>query len=138
MVGNDLEMQAQRTIETFSMLIDGDSVMVAVSGGPDSIALLHFLNSSSIKYGIRLSVFHLNHNIRGKESDEDEQLVKEFAELLGLPIFISSVDVPAYAASEKLSLEEAAREVRYEEMEKTTKKIRATKIALGHHADDQV
>lgn len=130
--------QVRQTIEKHAMLVDGDTVMVAVSGGPDSIALLNFLNNIKKTYGVRLHVFHLNHKIRGDEADKDARFVADFTDKLGLSVSFLEFDVPAYAKQEKLSIEEAARDVRYRMMTEVAIEIGATKIALGHHADDQV
>jgi len=126
------------TIRKHQMLNKGDKVLVAVSGGPDSVALLHFLTRIKPVYDLTLHVFHLNHMIRGREADEDAQFVAEFANKLDVPSTLMSFDVPALMKREKLSLEEAAREARYELMDKLASEIKASKVALGHHADDQV
>lgn len=126
------------TIRKHQMLNRGDKVLVAVSGGPDSVALLHFLTQVKPVYDLTLHVFHLNHMIRGREADKDAQFVAEFANKLGVPSTPMRFDVPAFMKREKLSLEEAAREARYELMDKLASEIKASKIALGHHADDQV
>ena len=120
------------------MLTMGDTVLVAVSGGPDSVALLYLLKQAMPLYHLDLHVFHLNHQLRGREADEDAQFVKEFAELLGIPVILESFDVPALMKREKLSLEEAAREARYRLMNQIAASIKADRIALGHQADDQI
>jgi len=126
------------TIRKHQMLNRGDKVLVAVSGGPDSVALLYFLNQIRPVYDLTLHVFHLNHMIRGREAAEDAQFVVEFANKLGVPSTTMSFDVPALMKRERLSLEEAAREARYELMDRIASEIKADKAALGHHADDQV
>lgn len=120
------------------MLDKGDKVLVAVSGGPDSIALLHFLNEIAPVYSLGLHVFHLNHLIRGKEADKDVEFVEAFASKLGVPSTLMSFDVPALMEREKLSMEDAAREARYMLMDQLASELKANKTALGHHADDQV
>ncbi len=126
------------TIQKYRMLEKGDKVLVAVSGGPDSVALLHFLKQIEPTHHLTLHVFHLNHEIRGKEAAGDAQFVAGLASKLGVPTTLMNFDVPALAEREKLSLEEAAREARYSLMDEVAAKIGADKIALGHHADDQV
>jgi len=125
------------TIEKYNMLKKGDKVLVSVSGGPDSVALLHILAALRDELGLKLHVFHLNHMMR-KESEEDALFVRELAERFDFPSTILSFDVPAYMREEHLSPEEAAREVRYGLLEKVGQEIKANRIALGHHADDQV
>ncbi|MDI6689509.1 MAG: tRNA lysidine(34) synthetase TilS [Actinomycetota bacterium] len=132
-----LERKVLATIEKYDMLKSGDRVLVAVSGGPDSVALLYILTALCGELGLKLHVFHLNHMMR-KESEEDALFVQKLAERLECPSTILSFDVPAYMRKERLSPEEAAREVRYRSLEKVGREIKANRIALGHHADDQV
>lgn len=126
------------TIQKYRMLSTGDNVLVAVSGGPDSVALLHFLKRIEPIYNLSLHVFHLNHEIRGKEADEDAKFVAELAARLAVPATLESYDVPALMKREKLSLEEAAREARYRLMDQLAVELKVDRIALAHHADDQV
>ncbi len=91
----------------------GDRVGVAVSGGADSVALLRLLLDARAELGIVLAVVHFNHKIRGADADADEQFVRELAAQSGLEFFSGSADTPAYAAAHKLSLEAAARQLRY-------------------------
>ncbi|MCE5314668.1 MAG: tRNA lysidine(34) synthetase TilS [Armatimonadota bacterium] len=115
----------------------GDVVIVAVSGGPDSVALLHALHTRSHELGIELHVAHLNHGIRGEASDMDECFVKEFAYNLGLACTISRIDVPTLQAESHTCLEDTARVVRYKFLRDTATKVGASKIAVGHNADDR-
>lgn len=117
------------------MLSRGDRVLAAVSGGPDSMAMLHFL---SIFPGIKPAALHVNHGIRGREAEKDALSVKEYCKERGIPFILRSFDVPSHAKKKKISLEEAGREIRYRVLENTAKKIRADKIALAHNADDNV
>jgi len=115
----------------------GDSVLVAVSGGADSVALLCALHELSSLTGISLAVAHLNHGIRGKASDADAAFVQKLAARLKVPFSGGKVDVPALAESKGISMEMAAREARYDFLFKTARKIKATVIATAHTADDQ-
>lgn len=126
------------TIQKYSMLAPGDRVLVAVSGGPDSVALLHVLFDLRETLDLELHVFHLNHMMRGKASERDALFVKELADELGLPCTIRSFDVPAYIDERGLSPEEGAREVRYMLLDEVAEEVGASKIALGHQANDQV
>ncbi len=126
------------TIQKYSMLAPGDRVLVAVSGGPDSVALLHVLLDLREALGLELHVFHLNHMMRGKASERDALFVKKLADELGLPCTIRSFDVPAYIEERGLSPQEGAREVRYMLLDEVAEEVGASKIALGHQADDQV
>lgn len=119
------------------MFDKGDRVLVAVSGGPDSITLLHSLHTRSKEFGIRLHVAHLNHGIRGMSADLDEQFVKEFADNLGLSCTTKRVDIPAIKAQMQTCLEDAARVVRYKFLRDAAADLGMSKIAVGHNADDR-
>ncbi|MGQ9603256.1 MAG: tRNA lysidine(34) synthetase TilS [bacterium] len=132
-----LQRKVRATIEKYGMLKKGDTVIVAVSGGADSVALLHVLNSIKDLYGVSLHAAHFEHGIRGKESIEDMEFVKSLCEQLKVSLTIGSADVPSYARSEGLSLEHASRKLRYEFLEGVMKERSAQRIATGHNANDQ-
>ncbi len=127
----------KRTIKKYGMLSLGDRVVVGVSGGPDSVALLHILKELAPQLRISLSLAHLNHRFRGKDSDKDAEYVQELALKLGLPIIVESRDVPAFIKEESLSPEDGARRARYDFFNKVVTRLKANKVALGHNADDQ-
>jgi tRNA(Ile)-lysidine synthase len=129
--------EARRTVEKHRMLNDGDRVLVAVSGGPDSVALLHLLVSMKEKRNLSLSVAHLNHMLRGKSANEDARYVERLSEKLGLPFFSARKNVRSFMKKTRLSPEEAARKLRYEFLWKVARIQKAGKVALGHTADDQ-
>jgi len=124
-------------LEKHRMVKEGNRVIVAVSGGPDSIALLDILFRLCDEFGITLHVAHLNHMFRGKDAEEDLIFVRNTAERYGLPVEVESFDVPAYIKKTGLSAQVAARIVRYNFLEQVAKKVDAQRVALGHHADDQ-
>jgi tRNA(Ile)-lysidine synthase len=126
----------RETIARHKMFEPGDSVLVAVSGGPDSVALIHILNTISREYSIRLAVAHLNHSLRERESDRDAEFVEALAEHFDWPFYLEKKDVRGFRRRRHLSLEEAARQVRYAFFDATASNEGFKKIALGHHGDD--
>ena len=125
-----------KTIFECQMLRKNDTVLVGVSGGPDSIALLNILMELKSELAITVHVAHLNHGIRGKESDEDAEFVLKTADHLGLECHIEKINVPEFRKKHKLSLEHAARRVRYSFFDRLMARYHYDKIALGHHLDD--
>ncbi len=99
------------SIDTYSMLKGGERVTAALSGGADSVCLLLVLKELEEKYNIKVYAVHVNHCIRGEESDRDEQFCRDLCRKLGVELTVRRIDVPAYAADNKLSLEEAARDL---------------------------
>lgn len=132
-----LKEKVKKTIKKFGMLSFGDKVVVGISGGPDSVALLHILKELTPPFKISLSIAHLNHRFRGRDSDRDAEYVQELAKRLNLPVIVESRDVPAFIKEEGLSPEDGARRARYDFFARVAKQIKADKIALGHNADDQ-
>ena len=119
------------------MIRTGDRVAVAVSGGPDSLALLHILRELAGDIEASLAVAHLNHRLRGEESDQDEVFVRRLAESLGLEFFVQSVDVRAVAERRAENLEQSARQVRYQWFHRLIVDGLADKVAVGHTRSDQ-
>lgn len=114
---------------------EGDRVIVAVSGGADSVALLQILYLSPFR--LHLVVAHLNHRLRGGASDADEEFVRGVSQRLNLPFFSRSADVRSLAETDHLSLEDAGRAARYGFLLSLKNELSADRIALAHHADDQ-
>src|SRR5205085_4291441 len=109
--------------------------LIGVSGGRDSIALLHWLFQSGYK---KLIICHLNHQLRGRSSDADSRFVEKLAARYDVDLAMESANVRALATKQKVSIEPAAREVRYKFFARVAKEKRARTIFLGHHADDLV
>ncbi|MBU0672151.1 MAG: tRNA lysidine(34) synthetase TilS [Candidatus Margulisbacteria bacterium] len=126
------------TIKEFKMFNPEDRVLVAVSGGADSTALVHLLAEVKDELGLSLHIAHLNHMIRKNDAELDMRFVQGLAQKLGIPITVESFDVQSYAKEEKMGLEEAARRIRYAFFERVSNQIGAQKIAVGHSADDNV
>jgi tRNA(Ile)-lysidine synthase len=114
----------------------GDSLLVALSGGPDSVFLLEFLLKYKKRFNINVAAFHLNHNMRGREAGIDEEFCKALAVKKGVRFYSSSKNVKLFAKRHRISLEEAGRELRYRELFKIAKRNDFTKIATAHNADD--
>jgi tRNA(Ile)-lysidine synthase len=116
----------------------GDRVLVAVSGGPDSVALLHLLMRLRPALKLDLGVAHYDHGLRGEDSRGDAMFVADLARGLGLPFHLGRGDVKALAHTEKISLQMAARKLRLQFLRETSGGQAYTRLALGHTADDQV
>lgn len=124
-------------ITAHQMLTPGDEVLAAVSGGPDSVALLHILHSLREQLGIGLCVAHLDHMFRGEESQADAQFVVQLCRDMHISCLAQKVNVTKYGREHKLSSQVAARDVRYRFLDQAAERFGANKIAFGHHADDQ-
>ena len=132
------EQRVKNFIQEHNLVSSQDRLLVAVSGGADSICLLDILVRLKDELGIGLHVAHLNHQLRGTESDADAHYVAEMADRLGVPATIKNQDIRAHQKQYRLSLEEAAREVRYRFLADTAGTIGASLVAVGHTIDDQV
>lgn len=133
----DLLHEVGHYIDTHRLLKPGARVVVGVSGGPDSVALLHVLQRLAGTLDLTLHVAHLHHGIRDADADADAEFVAALAETWGLPCTVERVDVPAIAAEHKIALEEAARRARYTFLHHVAQQTGAQRIAVGHNADDQ-
>ena len=130
-MGTDAMLETvKQTIQTHAMLEDGEPVLVALSGGADSVALLRALQALS--YPVR--AFHLNHCLRGAESDRDEAFCRALCAGLGVPLTVERIDVAAARAAGE-GIEAAARRIRYAQL---TAAAQGAKIATAHTADDNL
>lgn len=130
--------QMEEVIREFSLLQPDERIVVGVSGGPDSIALLDGLHRLSAKYGWRLFAVHVNHQLRGEEAEADARFVRAFCRERRIGCDVESIDVQAHLQKHGGNLQAVARELRYGVFRKAAKKYGASKLALGHHADDRV
>ena len=130
-----LEQQAMDTVERCGMLAPGERVIVALSGGADSMALLFFLNALRAPMVLTVEAAHVNHQLRGADADADEQFVRETCAALEIPLHVRRVDVSAYAAAQGIGLEAAGREVRYDFFDSLGPDC---KVATAHTLSDSV
>ena len=131
-----LDDRFEEFIRSADLVHKGDSLLLAVSGGVDSMAMLHLLLRVSDAWKLELGVLHVNHQLRGTESDEDEEFVGTVAQSLKLPFLSKRVDTLSCAHEHHLSKQEAARELRYEFFEQARRGVGSTSVATAHQADD--
>jgi len=132
-----LEGKVRETIERCRMMARGETLLVAVSGGVDSVCLLEVLYRLAPTLKIRLALAHLDHGLRGEESRQDARFVVDIAHAKGLPLVCESADVRGYAEEHKIGLEEAGRSLRQAFLERTANQVGAARIAVGHTRDDR-
>ncbi|MBR6688663.1 MAG: tRNA lysidine(34) synthetase TilS [Clostridia bacterium] len=138
---NKLLEQVKNNIYTYNLIEDKDIIVIGLSGGPDSIFLIHALSAlkpvieKEKKITYRLHAAHINHKIR-EEAGYDENLAMEYATALGVPFHVLEIDVEAEAKKLKIGTEECGRHVRYDFFNKVKEELNATKIAVAHNAGD--
>ncbi|MGV3723839.1 MAG: tRNA lysidine(34) synthetase TilS [Actinomycetota bacterium] len=120
-----------------SLFTTGERILVAVSGGVDSLALLHALASLRSELGVEVSAAHVHHGMRGEAADADVVFLSEQCRAWGVPLAVAYADVPALAAERRISVEEAGRDARHAAFEELAKEHGCGKVATAHHADDQ-
>ena len=133
----NIEQQVLEFCERNSLLTHDDHVVVGISGGFDSLCLLHLLKTFSATFALKLTAAHLNHQLRGGEAQLDEKFVRDIAARWQLPLVVDRQPVAELAARRRQSIEEAARQVRYDFLQGVALEVGANKIAVGHNADDQ-
>lgn len=132
----DFVLQVEKTLTDFSMIARNDRILVAVSGGPDSVALLHVLSALSGKYSLELGIAHLNHCLRGEESDGDEAFVKSLGRKMGIPVHTRKKNIEKARSKTGTCIEETGREIRYEFFSEIASLHGYNRIALGHNRND--
>ena len=133
-----VEQKTLKFIDENHLLEKNDKVLVALSGGADSVFLLFFLSKFKKRLGIELAAFHLNHQLRGKSADLDEIFCHGFCVENKIEFHSISRDIKTFARKNKISVEEAGREIRYAELFKASRKLKSSKIATAHNASDNV
>jgi len=133
---HSLIQSVEKTILEFSMLQQRDKVLVAVSGGPDSVALVHVLLAIQKTFDLQLGVAHLDHGYRPSAAAEDARFVSALCQKLGLPSHVTKTDIQDLHQRQGGSLEALGRKARYDFFSRIAQKFGYNKIALGHHADD--
>lgn len=119
------------------LIVQGERILTALSGGADSVYLSLVLLEMSEEYNLEVAFLHVNHQIRGEEALRDEQFCRDFADRHGAKLYVSRVDIPQLVCLEKRSLEETARKYRYQYIEEIVRKEGYQKVAVAHHLNDQ-
>lgn len=132
-----LKEQVIDTIKKYNLIKENDSIVIGVSGGPDSICLLHILNEIKNELNFKIYVAHINHMIR-EEADSETEYVKEFCKNLGIECYIKRIDVVEIANNLKRGTEETGRQIRYEFFNEILEKTNSNKIATAHNNNDKV
>lgn len=126
-----------KEIKNRNLISENDKILIAFSGGSDSMFLYYILKTLQKEYNLKISLIYINHNLRD-DVDNDIKIVTKFAKENGIKLYIKNIDVKKYAKENKKSIELAARELRYEIINKTLIEIEYNKIATGHNLDDNV
>jgi tRNA(Ile)-lysidine synthase len=132
-MGN-LRDKVLKTIDKFSLIPKGSKVLVALSGGPDSVTLLHLLNQLKDRLSVEVAAVHVNHMLRGEESERDEQFVRELCRSWKVPLFVERVNVPGISRGK--NVEAVARRERYRKFKEVLESWKGDLVALGHTASD--
>jgi len=135
---DEIEQLALETLSKHQMVTPGQKILVGVSGGADSVALLHLLHKNRETLEIELAIGHVHHGIRGKEADDEADFVRQLAEDLQVPLYVTRENVPAEKKRLHLSTQEAARLVRHTFLRTTARQIGAERIAIAHTQTDRI
>ena len=130
------EQKVRKYVEENHLIEPGDSLVVGISGGADSVCLYFILLELQKYLDFQFVAVHVNHNLRGKEADKDQQFVEDLCEEAQIPVFTVAKKVKEIAKEKKISLEEAGRMARYEAFSSVAEELGANKIVLAHHQDD--
>lgn len=134
---NKLIDKVTATIEKYSMLRQGETVLIGLSGGPDSVCLLHVLDRIKGEYNLSIHAVYVDHNLRPDETPKEIEFCRDLCKKLNVEFIVKSIDLNSYIKEHRLNKQEAAREMRYNIFGETAIEVNADKIALAHNADDQ-
>ena len=129
--------KVRSTINKYNLLQEGDKVVLGLSGGPDSVCLLHMLYRIKDKFNLKLGAIHINHMLRGEEADKDENYIIDLCEQMGIKHYVKRINIEYIAKETNVSLETAGRNERYKAFEEIKIKDKYNKIAVAHNANDQ-
>ena len=135
-MSSNLLVSFKKSLFTNSLVEKGDKIVLAVSGGLDSVILFDLFLKIKNEWNLKIAICHINHNLRGEEADRDQLFVEKLAENKHIVLHTQSVDVLAFAKANKMGIEEAARILRYRALDALRAKLAYRKIATGHTADD--
>lgn len=130
--------KVRATITKYSMLSGGETVLIGLSGGPDSVCLLSVLHKLKDELDLKLHALYVDHGLRPGETPEEIAFCKKLCEEMSVPFAVKSIDVKTYAMEQGMNKQEAARELRYRAFDEVLVDLKAGRVAIGHNADDQV
>lgn len=134
----DMQTQIKKTIEQFSLISNGDRILVALSGGPDSVALLYVLSKLKKKYELSLGAAYINHKIRPRAAKKEISFCRDICQKLNVQFYLDEINIPELSSEDKTGIEETGRKYRYLALNKIAGGNGFNKIATGHHRDDRV
>ncbi len=135
-MNNSIIEKVLNTIKCNNLINVGETVIAGISGGPDSVCLVHILNNISSIYNFKIIAVHINHMLRGEEADKDENYAREFCERLSIEFYSDKIDIRNLSKKESVSIEEAGRIARYRQFQFYAENKGAQKIAVAHNKND--